>query len=361
MGVLLLGPDDHRSLLSFEDGIELMRKGFEEFANSHVTLSNPRTRTTIPNGFRMTVHQGITPSLRGACVHARSERLEHGERQKLARRGRPVFTVFDTETSELLMIMIGEPRPRGFEEQDAAAGFHTACAAAVGTDLVARQDAARVGVLGSRGQAVLHLAAVASVRPITEAVVYSPTRANREAFAHNMQKQLGVPVKAVDTTKQVLEFAEILLVCTNANEPVLDGSGLRPGTHLTSIVHSNKGLVSAGLVKKMRREIDDETLRRAQLIVTTNKTQEELDEPEVLYGAAQRGVISWENIVDMRDLITGRISTREVHEEQGITFFKNAGGWGIGAGAFFRGIYDQARKAGAGIELENIDGLEPAY
>lgn len=363
MGVLLLRPKDHESLLDFNDGVELMRRGFEDFAGSPVVLSNPRTRTNTPNGFRMTVHQGVSPSLRGACTSGRGERVEilPDGRQKYIGRGRPVFIVFDHETAELVMVMIGEPRPRGFEKYNAMAGFHTGCAAAVGTDLVARKDATRVGVLGSGGQASMHLGALAALRQISEAVVYSPTQKNREAFAREMQEKLGFPVRAVEDTSKVLEFAEILLVCTNSNEPVLDGADLRPGTHVTSIVHSNKELLRAGVVKKMRQEIDDETMRRARLIVTTNKVQEELDEPEVLYGAAQRGVIQWDDIAETSDIINGNISLDEIHAEGGITFFKNPAGWGLGAGAFFRGFYDRAREAGVGLELEDVDGSEPIY
>jgi ornithine cyclodeaminase/alanine dehydrogenase-like protein (mu-crystallin family) len=363
MGVLVLRPDDHRGLLDFNEGIRLMRAGFEEFARSQVNLSNPRTRTITPDGFRMTVHQGVTPSLRAGVTTGRGERvgIQADGRQKYPARGHPVFVLFDTETAALLMVMIGEPRPRGFEDYNAMAGFQTACAAAVATDMVARPDARRVGVLGSGGQASLHLAAVAATRPVEEAVVYSPTAEHREAFARDMASKLGFPVRAVASTKEVLAATDLLLVCTNSNVPVLDGRDLRPGTHVTSIVHSNKELLRSGLVKRMRQEVDDETLRRSALIVTTNKVQEDLDQPEVLWGAAERGVIEWSRVVETSDLITGRASTAQAHARRGITFLHNPAGWGIGAGAFFRGYYDRAREAGVGLDLEGVDGLEPVY
>jgi len=265
MGVLVLRPEDHFGLLRFSEGVDMMRAGFEDFARSPVILSNPRTRTITPEGFRMTVHQGVSPSRRGACTSGRGERVQilpQGQ-QKYPGRGRPVFSLFDTETANLLMVMIGEPRAKGYEEYFATAGYHTACAAVVGTNMMARPDATRVGLLGSGGQAIMHLAALAETRSISQAVVYSPTPANREKFARDMQVKLGFPIQSVQSSDEVLETAEILLVCTNSNQPVLDGRKLRPGTHITSIVHSNKELLHAGVVKKMRQEIDDETLRRS--------------------------------------------------------------------------------------------------
>lgn len=362
MGILVLRPDDHRGLMSFAEGAKLMQSGFEDIARSPIRLSNPRTRTNTPEGFRMSVHQGVNPSQHGACTAGRGDRvvvLPDGK-QKYIGRGRPVFSLFDTDTADLLMIMIGEPRARGFEDIFCLAGYQTACTAMVGTNLMARPDARRVGVLGAGGQAMMHLAALVETRSVSEVVVFSPTSAKRESFARDMQKRFGIPMRAASSTEEVLEFAEILLVCTNSNTPVLDGARLQPGTHITSIVHSNKEMLQSGVIQKMRQEIDDETLRRAELIVTASWEQEELDEPEVLIGAMKRGVIQRQKIREVKDLINGTVSINEVHAKRGITFFKNPGSWGIGIAALMRGFHDHARAAGKGIDL-GVEGQETLY
>lgn len=361
--MLLLTPKDHFGLLSFAEGVELMRAGYEEEASAPVKLSNPRTRTNTPEGFRMVVHQGVTPSRDGAATGIRAEKVQIQENgiQKYIGRGRPVFVVYDTNTAELLMIMIGEPKPQGYEDVHAMAGFQTACCAAYGTSLVASPNARKVGILGSGGQARLHLGALASSRDIDSVVVYSPNKDHRENFASEMGRLLGLQIAAVDNTEAVIENSDLLLVCTNSNVPVLDGKQLKDGTHVTSIVSSNKELLQAGLVKKMRQEVDDETLRRAGLIVTTSKEQEELDQPEVLWGAAQRGVFSWDKVASVADVLSNRKLLSETHQNKEITFFKNAGGWGIGAGAFFHGYYDKAREAGVGTVLDGLEGFEVTY
>ncbi|MBI2961907.1 MAG: ornithine cyclodeaminase family protein [Betaproteobacteria bacterium] len=362
MGILILRPDDHKGLLSFGEGVKLVQSGFEDIARSPAKLSNPRTRTNTPEGFRMSVHQGVNPSQRGACTAGRGDRVQvlPDGKQKYIGRGRPVFSLFDTDTADLLMVMIGEPRARGYEGVFCLAGYQTACTAMVGTNLMARPDARAVGVLGAGGQAMMHLAALAETRSMSEVLVYSPTPAKREAFARDMQSRLNVSVRAVPRTETVVEFAEILLVCTNSSTPVLDGGRLRPGTHVTSIVHSNKEMMQAGVIQKMRQEIDDETLRRAELVVTASWVQEELDEPEVLIGAMRRRVIEREKIRDISELINDTALIRGIHARRGITFFKNPGAWGIGIAALLRGFYERAREAGKGIDL-GIEGQETIY
>ena len=74
--MLLLTPKDHFGLLSFAEGVERIRAGYEEEASASVKLSNPRTRTNTPEGFRMVVHQGVTPSHGGAATGIRAEKVQ---------------------------------------------------------------------------------------------------------------------------------------------------------------------------------------------------------------------------------------------------------------------------------------------
>lgn len=363
MSIILLRPEDHRSLLSLGEGIEHMQAALKDFSASPVVLSNPRTRTNTPDGFRMTVHQGVTPSVGAACTHARSEKLTilPDGTQRYEARGHPTFVLFDTETAALKMVMAGEPRPRDYEDVNTIAGFQTACMAIVGTEAMANPAASVIGVLGSGGQATLHLAGLAAVRNVTEVFVHSPNPRNRAAFAERMSAQLGIPVTALDDGDEVVRRAELLLVCTNSNIPVLDGASLQDGAHVTSVVHSNKELLRAGVVTKMRQELDDATLLRAGLIGTTGKVQEELDQAEVLFGMSQRGLFAWEDVIEVGDILTGKVDIDAVHARGDITVFHNPGGWGIAAAAFIQAFYARAVAEGRGLVIDGIDGNEPFY
>jgi Ornithine cyclodeaminase/mu-crystallin family len=73
----------------------------------------------------------------------------------------------------------------------------TGAAGAIGAKYLARRDASRVAVLGSALHAETQLKAVAAVRNLTQARIFSPTLSHREAFAEKMSRELGISVYAV--------------------------------------------------------------------------------------------------------------------------------------------------------------------
>ena len=66
----------------------------------------------------------------------------------------------------------------------------------LGVKYLARKDASTVGILGSGWQAGAQLMAACAVREIKTIRCFSPTKANREAFAKQMSELLGVEVDA---------------------------------------------------------------------------------------------------------------------------------------------------------------------
>lgn len=107
--------------------------------------------------------------------------------------------------------------------------------AGVGCDQFARADASTVGLLGSGGMAEVYLEAFATVRDIEEARVFSPTRANREAFAEERGAELGIDVVAVDSAEDAMREVDIAACCTNASHAIYDPDWLAPGTFLTNV------------------------------------------------------------------------------------------------------------------------------
>ena len=59
-----------------------------------------------------------------------------------------------------------------------------------------------------------------------------------------------------------------------------------------------------------RREIDDETIRRADLYVVHSKEVARLDQSPDVWEMAQRGIKTWESIQEMQDLVAGNIKGR---------------------------------------------------
>lgn len=105
----------------------------------------------------------------------------------------------------------------------------------LGVRYMARADAEVVGMLGSGGMAETHMEAFLRARPIRRLQVYSPTRANREAFGARMAERHGIEVQVCDRPEDVYKGAHILASLTDATAPVTDGRLLEPGTHVVNI------------------------------------------------------------------------------------------------------------------------------
>ncbi|HEY2987290.1 MAG TPA: ornithine cyclodeaminase family protein [Candidatus Binatia bacterium] len=355
--ILLLGPEDINGLITMKEAVEAMEQGLKDWAQNS-ELAAVRRRVHAPSGARVTVHQGAPASagVTGLLTHCEQVVIHADGRQTYAVRGRPVRVIYDADNSELLALTIGEVRVRELPEVDNVAVVPTACATAVGVKLLARKNSRRIGILGSRGQARCQLVACKAVIPeLEEAKVYSPTAANRVKFAAEMTELLNMEVRPVGSAREAVQDVDVLLSVTNSNVPTFDGNWLEPGMHLCSIVSSNIGLLRGGFVKHKRREVDDVTLKRADIIACNSKDQERLDEPGILWDPIQQGIITWEQVCDFRDLLSGQAPGRTTDRQ--ISFFKNNAFWGVGDQAIGALLYRRALQRGIGTRLP-IDGAE---
>jgi ornithine cyclodeaminase/alanine dehydrogenase-like protein (mu-crystallin family) len=252
--------------------------------------------------------------------------------------------IYDTDGGSLLGIMAH--RPRDFT---GVADLRTPATSLAGLDLFARKDARRVGIYGSGQQAWATFAGLCELRKIESAKVFSPTPAHREGFAKKISAKTGVPVKPVDAPVLAAKDVDIILCMTNTNIPVIDGSWLEEGQYIISVVGSNIELVKSGNLAAPRREIDDGTLRRCDFIVALSKEQAIDSQQGDLYWPAETGVIAWEKVVEISDVLAGKAKART--NGQQIILYKNQGGQGIIDIALAKKCYELAKQHGKGYEL----------
>lgn len=107
--------------------------------------------------------------------------------------------------------------------------------AGIGARLLSRENSKAVGMLGSGGMARTYLQAFCAVRSVESVKVYSPTKANREHFAHEMGVELGVNIVAVGNAEEAVAGADILATATDSMEPTFDANWLEPGMHVTNL------------------------------------------------------------------------------------------------------------------------------
>lgn len=345
----LVLPTEVRGIVKMSEAIGAVRTGFCEWGKDP-QVNAPRRRIHIPTGVRVSVHQGGVPGLQATGLMTHCEWVKPmADRQEYPRLNHPVTVLYDAAEGELKGIIVGEITCSELPDNIAVTGLRTAATSAVGTDVLARKDAERVGIFGSRGQAKNHLVALAAIRKIKEVKVYSPNQNNCWNFAEEMGSLLDVNIKPVSSPKEAVQAVDIILTATNSSVPVFNGEWLEPGVHVTTIVGSNVGLVRGGFTKAKRREIDDTTLKRSDVIGIASVQQAVQDEQGDIFDPVQKGIIRWEQLVEIGQILAGKREGRTKGDQ--ITLFKNNAGQGVADVALGALVLKKVVEQGGGQKL----------
>lgn len=345
---LLIRAEEVNGLLTIEEAIDAVEAGFREWGQSP-ELNVPRKRIMTPEGVRVSVHPGGIPSLGGIGVLAHSEHVAVSkEVQTYHNMGGPVTVLFDVNDGSLEAILVGRVSLKELPAETPTP-IRTAATSAVGTRCLAREDSKVLGILGAGGEAKYHLLALSKTRPFGVAKVYCRTQSTREQFCRLMEKLVTCEVKPTSSAREAVESADVLLTATNSNVPVFSGEWLQAGAHVTSIMGGNVGLVRAGVAAKPRRELDDTTIKRADVIVVNSREQAIQDEQADLFEPVEAGFLSWEKVGELGQLLNRMIPGRTSAEQ--ITLFKNNAGQGVADVAVASKIYSLARRNGIGMEF----------
>jgi ornithine cyclodeaminase/alanine dehydrogenase-like protein (mu-crystallin family) len=186
---------------------------------------------------------------------------------------------------------------RGVVIGDELGARRTGALGAVAADLLARDDAASLAVIGAGAQAWTQLWALLAVRALDDVRVYSRTADGREAFARRARDELDVEARAVDTTTEAVTAADIVVLATTSRTPVIDASDIAAGTHVTSL----------GPKAASGHETPTE-LVTAAAIVTCDSPAQAASYPEAFFtGDAE--------LVDLAAVLTGRAPGRRTPDE----------------------------------------------
>jgi alanine dehydrogenase len=343
---LILSNADVEDLLSMRECIEGFEKAYVELAEGRA-LTRTRSDCIVPTGrdgalYSLKSMDGVIPALGVGAVRIDSDLVTWPKQGNNVRRvkvpaasnGRYVGLVllFSTETGEPLAIM-----PDGVMQR-----MRVGATSGLGAKHLARKDAATVGLLGSGWQAGAQVKAVCAVRNIEAIRCFSPTQANREAFAAEMQSR-GAPVAPVGSAEDAVRGADIVLCATNAIDNVFFARWVEPGMHLSAIKPA---------------EVEAEAIRRAERVVIHTADTKPIHVMAVGVTAPDAsGGKGWASAeqVDLKqfptlpDLIVGRVSGRGSDRE--VTCFVNNLGLGFQFAAAGALVVANAKKRGVGREL----------
>jgi alanine dehydrogenase len=169
---------------------------------------------------------------------ATTVRIFPGQTNTAPRDDASFVLLLDSHTGALKALMAG----------DDIGALRTSVPAGVGARHLAPADAQVLGILGSGEQARGHARTITRALPnLSEIVVWSPTKANRERFAAEQAKLLGMPVRSVASAAEVVRPADVLTAAglTDINVDAYDADWVKPGALVISMTRSTPRALAA--------------------------------------------------------------------------------------------------------------------
>ena len=352
MSLLLLRPQDLKGLITMQDAIDAVATGYRGITEYPV-INAPRRRVHSPSGVRVSNFPGGVHGLGVIGAGVRADLVQQLESyQVLPYREHPVHVLNDSTTGKLFAILIGEVDDKLLGYTSVMA-LRTAATSGVGFRYLVRKNALTVGLFGSAGQAANQLLALQCERSIQKVKVYSRNPQNRENFAKKYGELFKLDMEPVATPRDCIRGVDVIVCATNTNVPLFDGDWLEPGQHVTGIIGSNVALVKGGFLRQRRREIDDKTAQRADLIVTNLRESLVSEEQGDLFEPMEKELIKLEDIVELGDLAAGRHEGRTSDSQ--ITYHKNNNGLGCADLAIAMRAYELAKEEGRGMVIDIPD------
>lgn len=217
--------------------------------------------------------------------------------------------------------------------------IRTAAAGAVAARHLARDDASIAAVLGAGVQAKLQLQALALVRPICEARLWSRDRSKAASVAEELSDRLGFPILACDDPRTAVAGSDIIVTTTPAIQPILFADWLEPGQHVTAM----------GSDAEHKNEIDAAAIARADLYVADSLAQTRRL-GELHHALAVNAVRSDQHHLELGQLVAGLAVGRTTRNQITIA---DLTGTGIQDTAIASLAFHRANKVYAGIPIWN--------
>jgi ornithine cyclodeaminase len=209
-----------------------------------------------------------------------------------------IYVLFSPESLEPTLTVDGA----------ALTALRTSAVSALATRHLARGDSSRLVLFGAGVQANAHLDAMRAVRPVERVGVVSRSREPAERLAERARK-LSMDAEVAEPT--AVAHADIVCTCTTSGTPVFDGRLLPDGAHVNAV----------GAYRPDSRELDDETIGRAKIVVETREAA--LAEAGDLLIPIKTGVITASDIsADLNEVVRGAKVRTSADD---VTVFKSVG------------------------------------
>jgi len=270
---LLLREADVEKLLTMKTTLDLVERVHREYSTGQA-IDVPRERTRLPKS-ALHILQGAVPSANVLGYKAYTSSKEGI---------RFLVYAFDAERGNLDVVV----------EANRLGMMRTGAAGGVAAKWLAREDAKVAGVFGSGWQAHSQIEALAAVRKLERVKVFSRTRDKLEKFCAEMRDKTKLDVVPAASAEETVKGSDIVVTITTSATPVFSGDWLAPGTHVNA----------AGSNSLLRREIDEATLRKCEVVVVDSRPTAIKEAGDIL-PALEKGRLHAGALVELGEVIAG--------------------------------------------------------
>lgn len=290
----VLNESDLRACIDMRGAIGAMRHAFARLSSGQARVP---VRTAVEGG------GGVLLTMPGrlespAALGAKLVSVFPGNRDH----GRPAIhaavILLDPETGAPAAIM----------DAEWLTALRTGAGSGLATDLLARPDAAVLGVIGAGVQARTQIEAVRAVRSIEEIRLHSRSLRSAEELASELER---VDTVVPGTAAETVRGADVVITATDSTTPVFTADAVSPGLHVNAV----------GGYRPDMQEVPSGIMERARVFV--DQLEAALAEAGDLLVPISEGRLRREGLTELGALVLGRVTGRASAEE--ITVFKSVG------------------------------------
>lgn len=238
-----------------------------------------------------------------------------------------VITFGDTE-GRLLAIMHGTELGM----------YRTAACSAAAARCLTREDAAHLAVIGGGPMGQAEAIVMASVRPLTRITAYDTNPEAAARLRDAVEAATGITVTLCSSAEAAVEGADIVSLATTSHDPVIRHEWLRPDAHVAAL----------GAHRKDHREADSDTVAAARMVIESHEALM-AEAGDYLVPLSEGRLAHDYPLIELGALLSGEAGIADAAER--LTLFKSTG-VGVQDLVIARHVYDRARAAGRGVELE---------
>ena len=314
-------------LLAMPDCVRLMRAALAALARGEAVMPL-RTVMRTPAGF-LGVMPGHLAAQNGApALGLKGVTVFPGNAARGLETHQGAVMLFDAETGIPSAIMDAAP----------VTAVRTAAVSAVATDCLAGAQAGDLAILGAGVQARTHIEAMAAVRRVRRARIWSRNFEHARRLADEAGRTYPFPIHACQTAAEAVAGSDIVCTVTASAEPVLERQWLSDGVHVNAV----------GASQPSARELDTDTVKAARLFV--DRRESALAEAGDILIPLRSGEISEAHIAaELGEVVAGLKPGRLSDGE--ITVFKSLG-LAVEDLAAARYVADRAAAAGLGTTVD---------